>query len=82
MAEIVTVGGSAAMCTVRPGMFEPAVRKAGRKGRLSRACLELSPEEIRTKTVSSVREEEGPKGSGNFGNGCCRRNGNRRQGGI
>lgn len=61
MAEIVTVGGSAAMCTVRPGMFEPAVRKAGRKGRLSRACLELSPEEIRTKTVSSVREEEGPK---------------------
>ena len=39
MAEIVTVGGSAAMCTPSGLKFEPAVRKAGRKGRLSRPVL-------------------------------------------
>ena len=69
MAEIVTVGGSAAMCTVRPGMFEPAV---------FRAIPGRNPNKD-----SILRQRGGrAKSSGNFGNGCCRRNGNRRQGGI
>lgn len=57
MAEIVTTGGKAAMCTVRPGMFAPAIRQAGRTGRLHRDIPELTPSDIRTRVLSSVRED-------------------------
>ncbi len=41
-------------------MFEPAVRKAGRKGRLSRACLELSRKKSNKDSILRQRRK-GPK---------------------
>ncbi|WP_125144359.1 electron transfer flavoprotein subunit alpha/FixB family protein [Clostridium transplantifaecale] len=57
MAEIVTVGNTVSMCTVRPGMFAPAVSVAGRRGKLWHCSLELLPSEIRTRVVESEPEE-------------------------
>ena len=58
MAEIVTKGERPSMCTVRPGMFIPAVREEGRKGRLFHHGIDLAPSEIRTRRLSSEPEEK------------------------
>lgn len=69
MAEIVTKGDGPSMCTVRPGMFSPAVREesrvngaesgdSGLEGRLFLHTVKIDPSEIRTRVLSSRREEK------------------------
>ena len=65
MAEIVTKGEGPSMCTVRPGMFRPAEKneeraggKDGPAGRLICRKIAIERSEIRTKVISSRREEK------------------------